>query len=286
VREACETHRVSERRVCRALGQPRSTQRYVPQFLPDEDPLVTAIIGLACQYGRYGYKKITALLRGEGWRVNKKRVERIWRQEGLKVPQKQPKRRRLWFTDGSCVRLRAEYTNHVWSYDFVERRTTDGRKFRILNIVDEFSHECMAAEVQRRFKADDVQAVVTDLFIERGVPEFIRSDNGPEFIAHQVKDWLPRVGVKTLFIEPGSPWENGYIESFNGKMSFELLDCELFDTLWEARVLVGRWKKEYNTIRPHESLNMRPPAPEAVLVGPKVNGITLPAGTNWALGVT
>lgn len=244
------------------------------------------IIRLACEYGRYGYRRITELLHWEGWWVNHKRVERIWRQEGLKVPEKQPKRRRLWLSDGSCIRLRAEHANHVWCYDFVEDRTTDGRKYRILNIVDEFTRECMAAVVQRKFKADDVQAVLTDLFIEKGVPEHIRSDNGPEFIAHQVKDWLPKVGATTLFIEPGSPWENGYIESFNDKMRDEHLNGEVIDTLWEARVLTDRWKKLYNSKRPHSSLNYRPPAPEAVLVGPKVNGTTQPVKTEWALGVT
>jgi putative transposase len=234
---------------------------------------------LACQYGRYGYKRITQKLRWEeGWRVNKKRVERIWRQEGLKVPKRQPKRRRLWLTDGSCVRLRAEHRNHVWSYDFVAERTTDGRPLRFLTLIDEYTRECLALPVARKFTADDVQAVLAELFVQRGVPEHIRSDNGPEFTAKQVKDWLPKVGVKTLFIEPGSPWENGYNESFNGKFRDELLNGELLDTVWEGRVLAERWRQEYNSKRPHSSLGYRPPAPEAIVMRPK--GKTLPMTTS------
>jgi len=241
---------------------------------------------LACQYGRYGYKRITGMLREEGWRVNKKRVERIWRREGLKVPKRQPKRRRLWFTDGSCVRLRAEHRNHVWSYDFVSEITTDGRPFRFLTLIDEFTRECLALPAQRKFTADDVQAVLADLFIQRGVPEYIRSDNGPEFTAERVKDWLPKVGVRTLFIEPGSPWENGYNESFNGKFRDELLNGELLDTVWEGRVLAERWRKEYNSKRPHSSLGYKPPAPEAVVMGPKGNTLPMTTSGTPSLGVT
>jgi putative transposase len=247
---------------------------------------VADIIRLACQYGRYGYRRITAMLRMEGWRVNKKRVERIWKQEGLKVPKKQAKRRRLWFADGSCVRLRPEYPNHVWSYDFVSERTTDGRPLRFLTLIDEFTHECLALPAARKFTADDVQAVLTDLFVDRGVPEHIRSDNGPEFTAETVKDWLPKVGVKTLFIEPGSPWENGYNESFNGKFRDELLNGELLDTLWEARVLAERFRKEYNSKRPHSSLGYKPPAPEAVVMGPKVKTLPMTTLTVPTLGTT
>lgn len=206
------------------------------------------------------------MLRSDGWRVNHKRVERIWRSEGLKVPKRQPKRRRLWLNDGSCVRLRAEHTNHVWSYDFVKERTSDGRSVRILNIIDEHSRECLAAVVARKIKAYDVIETLADLFVERGVPDHIRSDNGPEFTAKIVRRWLGHLGAKTLFIEPGSPWENGYIESFNGKMRDELLDREIFDTLFEAKVLTERWRNEYNKVRPHSSLGWRPPAPEARLL--------------------
>ena len=264
VRETLGHDRVSERRACRVLGQPRATQRR-PRFIPaDESRLVGRITQLANDYGRYGYRRITALLRREGWRVNHKRVERLWRREGLKVPQRQPKRRRLWFNDGSCVRLRPEHRDHVWSYDFVQARTHDGRAFRMLTVIDEFTRECLAIDVARRLTSEDVLERLSDLFIHRGVPEYIRSDNGAEFTATKVREWLERIDVKTLYIEPGSPWENGYVESFNGKLRDELLEREIFDTLWEAKVLIERWRREYNTVRPHSSLDYRPPAPEAV----------------------
>jgi putative transposase len=221
------------------------------------------IVEMASEYGRYGYRRVTALLRGEGWQVNHKRVERIWRQEGLKVPQRQPKRKRLWLADGSCIRLRPACKNHIWSYDFVADRTADGRPIRMLTVIDEHTRECLSIDVARRLSSEDVLERLSDLFIRCGVPDYIRSDNGPEFTAHRVRDWLESVEVKTLFIEPGSPWENGYIESFNGKLRDELLDREVFDTLLEAKVLVERWRQMYNTVRPHSSLGYRPPAPEA-----------------------
>lgn len=258
----CHTLNVSERRACRALGQHRSTQRKVPRGRDDEERLTADIIELARQYGRYGYRKITALLRDAGWQVNDKRVERIWRREGLKVPAKQPKRGRLWLTDGSCIRLRAERLNHVWSYDFVEDRTHDGRKYRMLNVVDEFTDECLAIRVSRKLKAADVIDVLSDLFIMRGIPGHIRSDNGPEFIAKAVQKWITAVGAKTAYIAPGSPWENGYIESFNARLRDELLDGEIFYTLNEARIVIESWRRHYNTVRPHESLGYRPTAPE------------------------
>ena len=206
---------VSERRVCAALGQHRSTHRKTPRGRDDEERLTADIVELARRYGRYGYRKITALLRDAGWLVNDKRVERIWRCEGLKVPARQPKKGRLWLGDGSCVRLRPEHRDHVWSYDFVEDRTHDGRKVRMLNVVDEFTRECLAIRVARKLKAIDVIDVLSDLFILRGVPGHIRSDNGPEFIAQTVQDWIGAVGAKTAYIAPGSPWENGYVESFS-----------------------------------------------------------------------
>ncbi len=206
-----------------------------------------------------------ALLRREGWRANHKRVERIWRQEGLKVPQKQPKRGRIWLNDGSCIRLRPEHKDHVWSYDFVQDRTRDGRPIRILTVIDEFTRECLALKVGRSLKSEDVLACLDSLFLFRGLPEHIRSDNGSEFTAIAVRQWLETLEVKTLFIEPGSPWENGYIESFNGKLRDELLNGEIFDTLLEAKVLIERWRWEYNTFRPHSSLGYRPPAPEAIM---------------------
>jgi putative transposase len=200
-----------------------------------------------------------------GWRVNHKRVERIWRREGLKVPKKQPKRGRLWLNDGSCVRLRPEHKGHVWSYDFVMTRTSEGRSLRMLNIIDEYSRECLAILVRRQITSQDVIDVLFELFIFRGIPEYIRSDNGPEFTAKAVRSWLERLGVKTLFIEPGSPWENGYIESFNGKLRDELLNREIFTTLTEAKILIEQWRREYNQIRPHSALEYQPPAPEAIL---------------------
>jgi len=203
----------------------------------------------------------------KGWGVNHKRVERIWRREGLKVPKKQPKRARLWLNDGSCIRLRPERKDHVWSYDFMIERTANGKAFKILNIIDEYTRECLATLVDRKIKADDVINQLFNLFVFRGIPEHVRSDNGPEFTAKAVRKWLHRLEVKTLFIEPGSPWENGYIESFNGKMRDELLDRELFSTLEEAKVLINQWRREYNQIRPHSAMNYRPPAPEAILAG-------------------
>ncbi len=255
---------VSERRACRALSQPRSTQRRQKQVRDDEEKLRSEIVRLARQFGRYGYRRITAMLHIGGWRINHKRVERIWREEGLKVPKRQPKRGRLWLTDGSCIRLRPLYPNHVWSYDFVATRTHDGRPLRLLTVVDEYSRECLAIRVGRTMQADDVLASLTDLLVQHGAPEHLRSDNGPEFTAQAVRRWLERVGVKTLFIEPGSPWENGYCESFNGKLQDELLKREIFFSLAEAKVLVEQWRREYNTVRPHSALGYRPPAPEAI----------------------
>jgi len=266
---------VSERRVCRVLGQPRSTQRYQKRVAQDEEILTTRMVALASEYGRYGYRRITAMLRGEGWQVNHKRVERLWRLEGLKVPAKQPKRGRLWLNDGSIVRLRAEFPKHVWSYDFMEDRTHNGVKFRILNIIDEFTRECLAVRVGRSLTHQEVIEVLTKLFCERGVPVHIRSDNGSEFTAKRVRYWLKRLEVKPLFIEPGSPWENGYIESFNGKMRDELLAREIFYSLKEAQILIEMWRKYYNTVRPHSALGYRPPAPAAIVIQPAQ---ALPAG--------
>ena len=267
---------VSQRLACRVLDQHRSTQRKAPCRPDDEAALTQTIVALATQYGRYGYRRITALLHAEGWACNHKRVERIWRTEGLKVPARQPKRGRLWLNDGSCLRLRPDRPNHVWAYDFVEDRTREGRKFRTLNVVDEFSRECLAIRVGRRLGSTEVIDVLTDLFISRGTPAYIRSDNGPEFVATAVKAWITELGARPAYIEPGSPWENGYVESFNGKFRDELLACEAFNTLAEARVLIEQWRKHYNTVRPHSSLGYRPPAPEVVL--PKVPALAPPPG--------
>jgi putative transposase len=262
-----EKLRVSERRACRVLGQARSTQRRRPMVRDDEDALTRRIIELATCYGRYGYRRITALLHREGWRVNHKRVERIWRREGLKVPKKQPKRGRLWFTDGSCIRLRPTHRDHVWSYDFIFDRTRDGRVVKIITVIDEYTRECLALRAERSLKSEDVLEVLDDLFMRRGIPEHMRSDNGSEMTAEVVRSWLETLEVKPLYIEPGSPWENGYVESFHGKLRDEFLNGELFDTLWEAQVLLEQWRREYNAVRPHSALGYRPPAPEAWSLG-------------------
>jgi putative transposase len=255
---------VSERRACLVLGQHRSTQRKISTRPDDEAALTADIIALATQYGRYGYRRITAMLHRAGWVVNRKRVERIWRREGLKVPHKQPKRGRLWCNENSCIRLRPEHPNHVWSYDFVQDRTHNGRSFRMLNIIDEFTRECLTIRIGRKLKAVDVIDTLSDLFILRGVPGHIRSDNGPEFVARAVREWIAAVGAHTAYIMPGSPWENGYCESFNSKLRDELLNGEIFYTLEEARVVIEGWRQHYNTVRPHSSLGYRPPAPEAI----------------------
>ncbi len=263
-----ETLDVSERHACRVIGQPRETQRYHKRYANDEEWLTQRIVKLASDYGRYGYRRVTALLRNEGWIVNHKRVQRIWRQQGLKVPQKQPKRGRLWLNDGSIIRLRPEFPKHVWSYDFMEDRTHNGVRFRILNIIDEYTRECLAIRVARRLTHKDVLAVLNDLFLQRGVPVHIRSDNGSEFTAKRVRGWLKTLAIKALFIEPGSPWENGYIESFNGKMRDELLNGEIFYSLKEAQVLIEMWRKHYNTLRPHSALGYYPPVPAAIVFQP------------------
>jgi putative transposase len=268
VKNVQEELEISERRACRVLGQSRAVQRYTPEIRADEEPLTARIIELAAVYGRYGTPRITAMLQMEGYIVNHKRIERIWREAGLKVPQKQPKRGRLWLNDGSCIRLRPERKDHVWAYDFVSGRTHDGVPFRMLTLVDEYTRECLAIDVARKLGSDDVLERLAWLMATRGVPEHIRSDNGPEFTARVVRDWLAKIGVRTLFIEPGSPWENGYVESFNGKLRDELLNGEIFYSLEEAKVLIEIWRKHYNQIRPHSSLGYRSPAPETIAAGP------------------
>lgn len=259
----CQVFGYSQRRVCKALNQSRGSYRSPRQRKPDEQKLTEDIIRLATKYGRYGYKRITALLRMEGWHVNHKRVERIWRQEGLKVPSRHKKRGRLYLNDGSCLRLRPCWKDHVWSYDFVADRLIDGTKIRFLTLVDEYTRECLALRVGYNLKAHDVLDVLSDVFISRGLPDYIRSDNGSEFTAKMLQDWLKRLDVKTAFITPGSPWENGYNESFNGRLRDEFLNQETFYTLKEARVLTDKWRYNYNHIRPHTSLGYKPPAPIA-----------------------
>jgi putative transposase len=259
------------------MGQYRSTQRHQQNVTSEEEQLTNRIVELATEYGRYGYRMITGFLQGEGWKVNHKRVERIWRQEGLKVPKRQAKRGRLWLNDGSCVRLRPAYKNHVWSYDLMMARTHEGKAFRMLNIIDEYTRECLDITIERTITSHIVIERLAHLFITKGIPKHIRSDNGPEFTAKAVRKWLQQLGVETLFIAPGSPWENGYIESFNARLRDELLNREIFTTLLEATVLIKDWRKHYNTMRPHSSLGYRPPAPEAIIPSNEyfMEGLTL-----------
>jgi transposase InsO family protein len=227
-----------------------------------------AVINYACEYGRYGYRAITDLLRMDGWGINYKRVERIWAQEGLKVPAKQRARKRLWLNDGSCIRLRKKKKNHVWAYDFVQCRTVDGKAFRVLVVIDEYSRECLALYAARKIRAEQVMHVLADLFLMHGAPDNLRSDNGPEFIAVALKRWLAALGVQTQYIEPGSPWENGYCESFNGKLRDNLLNGEIFMTMKEAEIVIEDWRRHYNRRRPHRSLGGKPPAPLTVFAPP------------------
>jgi len=256
---------IAERRACSVLGVHRTTIRHLRIYAGDEERLRGDIIRLAGRFGRYGYRRITALLHAEGWCVNHKRVERIWREEGLKVPQKQPKRGRLYLNDGSCIRLRPLYQHHVWSYDFVSERLANGSKIRMLTVIDEYSRECLAVRVAYQLKSDDVLDVLSDLFLTKGIPDYIRSDNGSEFTAQALRDWLKGLGVKTAYIEPGSPWENGFNERFNGSLRDECLNRERFYTLKEAQIIIEGWRREYNHIRPHSALNYRPPAPLATI---------------------
>jgi transposase InsO family protein len=233
-----------------------------------ERRLVAEMAALSRRHPRYGYRRIHALLLRDGWRVNHKRIERLWRREGFKVPRRQRKRRRLGSSVNGCTRLRADRPNHVWCYDFVFDRTEDGRRLKILTIADEYTREALAVRVARRLTADDVIGTLLALFQDRGVPCFLRSDNGPEFIALALRRWLEKVGASTAYIEPGSPWENAYNESFNGKLRDELLAGELFTSLAEAQVLAEQYRVEYNTVRPHSSLGYRTPAEVAARWAP------------------
>lgn len=261
---------ISERKICKYLGINRATKRYITKKQNDEKNLRLDIARLAEKYGRYGYRRITALLKAEGWRVNHKRVERIWREEGLRVPQKQKKRGRLYFNDGSCIRLRPLHKNHVWSYDFVQDRLCNGKKIRILTVIDEYTRKCLRLQVGHSLKADDVLGVLADLFLTEGIPEYIRSDNGSEFVAKSVQDFLKKIEVQTAYITPGSPWENGFNERFNGILRDELLNGEMFYSLKEAQVMVEDYRILYNEFRPHSSLNYQPPAPKASISNSKL----------------
>jgi transposase InsO family protein len=283
-RQLQEAFEVSERRACRVLGQPRSTQRQKPKVKEDEGRLVARMLELVRQHPRYGYRRIWALLRREGWRVNRKRVHRLWRQQGLKVPRKQRKKRRLGSSANSCVRRPAERKDHVWAWDFLHDRTSDGGPLKWFTLVDEYTRECLALEVRRGMTAKAVSAVLAAVVKERGVPAHIRSDNGPEFIARAIRAWMSTAGLEALYIEPGAPWENGYAESFNSKVRDELLNAEEFASLLEARVLAGQWKQQYNHVRPHSSLGYRtpaeygkmaPPADSAALRRPEEPSVTV-----------
>lgn len=261
--------KVSERRACRALGVARSSQRYATTK-PDRDrSLVDRMVKLAEKRPRYGYRRIHALLLREGWRVNRKRIQRLWREQGLRVPVRQRKRRRLGSSENGCTRQKAEYRNHVWSYDFTMDATADGRRLKMMPVVDEYTRECHTIEVERSITAEDVVSVLRYLFQVHGEPEFIRSDNGPEFIATAVQAWLKEAGVATLYIEPGSPWENAYVESFNSRLEDELLGREIFTSLAEARVLVEEYRLHYNHERPHSSLGYKTPVEFAATCTPR-----------------
>jgi transposase InsO family protein len=251
---------VSQRRACRLVGQPRATQRLTPADRSAGEGLVKRVLELARMNPRFGYRRTWALLRQEGWKVNRKRVHRLWREQGLKVPQKQRKRRRLGTAANGCVRHRAERRGQVWAWDFVHDRTADGRPLKWLSVVDEFTRECVALEVRRGMTAGVVVGILAGLVRERGAPAHVRSDNGPEFIAEAIRGWLARAGVAALYIEPGSPWENGYAESFHSRLRDELLDREEFASLLEAQVLGREWRQAYNHERPHSSLGYRTPA--------------------------
>ena len=251
---------MSQRRACRTLDQPLSTQRYEPSKKEDEPPLIKRILEFVSRFPRFGYRQITRLLRGEGWKVNAKRVYRLWRQEGLKVPKKTTKKRRLGTSDGGIIRRKAERMNHVWSVDFIFDRTTNGRSLKILVIVDDYTRECLELNVGRKFTSDDFVETLTRLFKIRGVPGFIRSDNGPEFISRRVRDFLASIDVGTSFIEPGSPWQNGFVESFNSRFRDECLNCEEFNSVQEAREVIEHWRQTYNHQRPHSSLDGLTPA--------------------------
>ncbi len=251
---------VSERRACQVISQPRMTQRYKTKR-SDKDKAVTAeIIRLAKKHKRYGYRMITAKLRQDNWDVNHKRIQRIWQKEGLQVSYRRKFKKAKGSSGNSCAVKKAEYPNHVWTYDFMSDQTEDGRRLKLLTILDEFTRESLAIEVGRSIRAKDVIAVLDYLFMVRGVPKFIRSDNGPEFIADAIKKWLKEKHVETLYIEPGSPWENGYIESFNGKFRDEVLNRHVFYSVREAKVVVEDWRLEYNDHRLHSSLGYMTPA--------------------------
>ena len=258
-----QKYSTSERLACELVGLSRAAYRYMPLPKDDEEPLRAEVIRMASTYGRYGYRFIAGMMRNSGWgQATTAKVARIWRQEGLKIPQKQAPRGRLWFNDGSCMRLRATAPNHVWSYDFVFIRDAYGGKIRMLTMIDEYTRKCLTIHCARRIGSVQVIEQLANAMMIHGIPQYIRSDNGPEFIAKELRSWLSGIGVKTAYIEPGSPWENGFCESFNGTFRDNLLDGEIFYNLKEAQIIVGEWVKHYNHVRPHSALGYRPPAPQ------------------------
>ena len=251
---------ISERRACKAIDQPRSSQRFKGKPRSDEAPLVKRMLQLARARPRSGYRTIGGLLALEGWRAGLSRVFRLWQREGLKVPQKKRKRRRLGVSANGCHRRRAESPNDVWCWDFIFDRTSSGSQLKWLSVIDEFTRECLTLKADRGITSDDVVDALAELFAIRGVPNHIRSDNGPEFTANELRAWLGRVGVSTLYIEPGSPWENGYAESFHSRFRDECLALEVFDGLRDAKAITAAWKDDYNHRRPHGSLGFQTPA--------------------------
>jgi len=242
----------------------RSSQQYKPKPRRDDDALRLALIRLAKQYGRYGYRKIARLLHIEGWDVNHKKVERLWREEGLQLPARHKRRKRLYHQDASVIRLRPQYENHIWSVDFVHDRLSNGRSYRMLTVIDEYTPEALAVTVKPKMGSADVLEALYPLILKRGKPDFIRSDNGREFTAEALQDWLTKVGVRPIQIYSCSPWENGYNERFNGTLRREVLNAEWFATVEQAKTVIGKWLRQYNHIRPHQALGMRPPVPETI----------------------
>jgi len=261
----------SERRTCQVLGIARSTLRY--QTAPkDDNDLRLSVIRLAKQYGRYGYRKIGELLRVEGRLVNHKKVEQIWREEGLQLPNRHKRRKRLYHHDASVIRLRPHYQNHVWSIDFVHDKLSNGRPYKMLTVLDEYTREALLVSVALKMGSTDVLEALYPLLLNRGRPEYLRSDNGPEFSSEPFKEWLTKGGIKPIRIYPGSPWENGYNERFNGTLRREVLNAEWFATTRQAQTVINQWLKQYNHIRPHHALGMRPPVPETILVNQQITG--------------
>lgn len=250
---------VSERRACRTINQPRSTQRYARTQSDYEIRLVSRMHELVRDYPRYGYRMIAGLLRAQGWRVNTKRVHRLWKKEGFKVPRKVHKKTRLGTSANGAVRYKAERANHVWAWDFIHDRLADGRAIKCLSLVDEYTRLSVGLEVRRRIRNADVLEILHEAIARYGVPEHIRSDNGPEFIAQALRKSLGQLGIGTLYIEPGAPWENGYAESFHARLRDELFNVELFTSLHEAQVITGDWRQHYNTRRPHSALGYATP---------------------------